>query len=326
MVISQFLRRIFLALVLGLFFIGKAGATPEQDFQTQAQTDYVTITNYVDAQFAKSMGFITTLGWNTPPSVFDIVSGPRVEVGVGAGADLMGLPNLNNLSLGAINLGSNFNLPSTIPFPFPVISGRVGLANGLDFGMKFLYLPMITLPDVNFSGNFWGWGLDLRYKVVDGVNLPTVTVGVSLDSMQGNFSLGTAINQTSTYNDGGTSYPNINFTGTNNYTLDWNTKSFGAQVQVGKDLKVLYPFAAIGFQRNSGSITSTMTGNGTLNIPGSATSPSNVNVSATSTDPPVYFEPKYVLGLDFGQGLHWAVVGESNGTDIAGSTSFRVQF
>ncbi len=329
MVLLQLLRRFFLVLALGLLFLGKAGASPEQDFQNQAQADYQSIDNYVNAQFAKSMGFITTLGWNTPPDVFDIVSGPRVEIGVGAGADLMGLPDLNKLSLGAINLGSNFNLPSAIPFPFPVITGRVGLENGLDFGVKFLYLPTITLPDVNFSGNFWGWGLDLRYKMLDGVYLPTVTVGVSLDSMQGNFALGTAINQTSSYTDPGTSttYNNITFTGTNNYTLNWNTKSFGAQVQVGKDLKVVYPFAAIGFQRNSGSITSSMTGSGTLTIPSpGSNTPTPVSVSATNVAAPVYFEPKFVLGLDFGQGLHWAVVGESNGTDIAGSTSFRVQF
>ncbi len=327
MVLPQIFRRVGLTFGLVLLGTGAARATPEQDFQNQAQADYQTIADYVNAQFSKSMGFITTLGWNTPPGVFDILSGPRVEVGVGAGADLMGLPNLNNLSLGAINLGSNFNLPSSIPFPFPVITGRVGLINGLDLGAKFLYLPLVSFSDLGFTANYFGWGLDLRYKILDGIQLPTVTVGVSLDSMQGSFNLKTAINQTSTYNDGGTQYPNISFMGTNNYNLDWNTKSFGAQVQVGKDLGVLYPFAAVGFQRNSGNISSIMNGSGNLTIPPpGANTPTPVNVTAISNSPSVYFEPKFVLGLDFGAGIHWAVVGESNGTDIAGSTSFRVQF
>ena len=329
MTLIQYLRLMVLAFILTLLGMGQAMASPEGDFQNDAQADYRTIVNYVDAQFAKSMGFITTLGWNTPPGVFDIVSGPRVEVGVGGGVDLMGLPNLNNLSLGAVNLGSNFNIPAVVPFPLPDITGRVGLANGLDLGLKFLYLPQISLSDLGFNANFFGWGLDLRYKILDGVYLPTVTVGVSLDSMQGSFNISTAINQTSSYYDPNTTltYNNINFTGTNDYTLNWNTRSFGAQVQFGKDLNVIYPFAAIGFQRNSGTITSTMTGKGNITIPppGSNT-PTAVNVTATTTEAPVYFEPKFVVGLDFGAGLHWAVVGESNGTDIAGTTSFRVQF
>lgn len=301
--------------------------TPSQDFKNQAQADYQTISNYVNSQFAKSLGFITTLGWNTPPSVFDIVSGPRLEIGVGAGADLMGLPNLNNLNLGAVNLGSNFNLPSSVPFPFPVVTGRVGLANGLDFGLKFLYLPMINLPDAGFAANYFGWGLDLRYKVLDGAYLPTVTVGVSLDSMQGSFNLATAINQTSQYTDPNNGLPyNVTVNGQNNYNLAWDTKSFGVQVEFGKDLNVVYPFAAVGFQRNSGSITSTMAGNGTYTLTGVGGGSGNINLLSASTDPPVYFEPKFVVGLDFGVGLHWAIVGESNGTDIAGSTSFRVQF
>ncbi|HTC19254.1 MAG TPA: hypothetical protein VK859_00295, partial [bacterium] len=103
---------------------------------------------------------------------------------------------------------------------------------------------------------------------------------------------------------------------------NWDTKSFGAQLQVGKDLGIVFPFAAVGFQRNSGSISSVMDGNGTVTV----TTPTPVNLNVTSSAPPVYFEPKFVLGLDFGVGLHWAIVGESNGTDIAGSTSFRLQF
>jgi hypothetical protein len=140
--------------------------------------------------------------------------------------------------------------------------------------------------------------------------------------MKGSFSLATSINQTSTYNDGGAN--SIDFTGNNNYTLNWDTKSFGAQLQVGKDLGIVFPFAAVGFQRNSGTISSSMNGTGNVSVNSGPNTP--VNLLVTSNSPPVYFEPKFVLGLDFGAGLHWAIVGESNGTDIAGSTSFRVQF
>ncbi len=299
-------------------------ATPESDFTADAQADYQSLTNYINGRFAGSMGFFTSLGWNTPTQVFDLVSGPRAEVGVGVGADLMGLPDLNSVGLNAIHLSSNLSIPAVVPAPFPVLTGKVGLLNGLDLGVKFNYLPQVNLPELGFAADFFGWGLDLRYKLVEGATAPTVTVGVSFDDMAGNLSIGTPINQSGNYVDSNTSMNyNVNFTGNNTYALHWETKSFGAQVQVGKDLGVAYPFAAIGFQRNSGTITSTMTGTGTLTV--SPGSPTPINVSAANSAQPNLFEPKYVVGLDFGMGLHWAIVGESNGTDLAFSTSFRVQ-
>jgi hypothetical protein len=301
----------------------KALATPEQDFQNQAQQDYQTINDFVNGIFGKSMGFFTTLGWNTPAGVFDLISGPRVEVGIGAGADLINIPSLNSLNLGAIDPGSNVSIPSFLPAPFPVITGKVGLLNGLDLGVKFNYLPEVSIPQAGFAANYFGWGLDLRYKIMDGATLPTVSVGVSWDQMRGSFSLATGINQSGTYTDGGVGYA-LDLNGNSNYTLNWDTKSFGAQLQVGKDLGILFPFGAIGFQRNSGNISSVTAGTGSFTLNGGTSTP--FTPLANSNTPPVFFEPKFVLGLDFGVGLHWAVVGESNGTDIAGSTSFRVQF
>jgi hypothetical protein len=93
---------------------------------------------------------------------------------------------------------------------------------------------------------------------------------------------------------------------------------------VGKNLGILYPFAGIGFQRNSGTITSTISGL-TATLDASDTNPVP---SAVSSSAPVVLEPKYVLGFNLGAGLglQWAVMGESNGTDIAGNTSFGLQF
>jgi hypothetical protein len=320
-------RLLLLAIVLGALFSDPlpAQATPESDFTADAQADYQSLINYINDRFAGSMGFVTSAGWNTPTQVYDIVSGPRVEVGVGLGVDFINLPGLNSISLNAVQLSSNANIPAVLPFPFPVITGKIGLMNGLDLGVKFNYLPMINLPDLGFEANFLGWGLDLRYKLVEGATAPTVVVGVSFDDMSGNLSIGTPINQSGSYYDSNTATTySINFTGSNNYDLSWSTKTFGAQLQAGKDLGMVYPFAAIGFQRSSGSITSTMKGSGTLTVSPNPSTP--VSISAVSSSAPVLFEPKYVLGLDFGMGLHWAIVGESNGTDIAASTSFRVQF
>ena len=296
------------------------------------KADYGTISSYVNGQFAKSMGFFSTLGWNTPPGVFDLLGAPKVEVGVGAGADIVNLTNLNNLPLQALLISSNVSLPSVMPIPFPIATARVGIFNGMDIGFRLAYLPVINLSDLGLSANYTGWGLDFRYKILDGIQLPTVTVGASWDTMNGSFSLNTSVNQSAVYTDPGTGLQyNDSLAGTTTYVQSWNVNSFGAKVMVGKDLGVIYPFAAVGFQRNSGNVSSSIAGSITETVTGplptnAPQGSSTVSLVVANRAVPVIFEPKYVLGFDLGQGFHWAVVGESNGTDIAGSTSFRVQF
>jgi hypothetical protein len=98
----------------------------------------------------------------------------------------------------------------------------------------------------------------------------------------------------------------------------------GAKIMVGKNLGIFYPFGGIGIQRNSGTITSSISGLTTsFDASDTATVP-----TATSTGAPIVLEPKFILGFNFGAslGLQWAVVGESNGNDVAGSTSFGLQF
>ncbi|HUO57731.1 MAG TPA: DUF6588 family protein [bacterium] len=303
---------------------GQAPPPQVQSFITQATTDFQSLSDYVNGTFSRSMGFYSTLGWNNPPQVFDLLGGPHFEIGFGAGADVIGLPNLGSVSLGALLLQSGINIPAVIPVPFPFATARVGLLNGLDAGVRVTYLPNVTIPEIGFAANFTGWGLDLRYKILDGAMLPTVTVGVSYDTLQGGFSVKTDMKQSTTYDYSGTGY-NLDLTGTSVYAMSWNVRSFGAKLLVGKSLGMIFPFAAVGFQRNAGDISSNITATGTVTET-STSSSYPISATVNSDAGPVIFEPKYVFGFDLGEGLHWAVVGESNGTDIAGSTSFRVQF
>jgi hypothetical protein len=325
----MFSRKIWLkiTLITGLFLLGSTNlkASSVSDFATQATNDVQTIAAFINGPFSHSMGFISTLGWTDPPSVFDLVTGPHLEVGLGAGADLINLPNLSSLSLPAIVANSNVSLPTFLPFPYPVATARIGLSNSLDFGVRATYLPQVDIPSFGFAANYTGYGFDLRYKILDQKMLPTVTVGASWDTMYGSFGLSTNVNQNSTYSDGGNNY-NVNYTGTTGYALNWDVKSFGAQIQCGMDLGGIYPFGSVGFQRNSGDVTSTISTNGTVVLtgPGGGTGPVDAQVSSGSA--PVVLEPKFVLGLDAGQGFHFAIVGESNGTEIAGEVSFRAAF
>ncbi len=295
----------------------------------QANSDFQSIANFVNGPFVNSLGFYTSLGWDVPPTVYDLVSGPHFELSLGAGADFIPLPNLSNLTgLSIVSATTNLSLPSGIPLPFPVATLRVGLFNGFDAGFRYTYLPEIAAAGV--GGNFTGWGIDVRYKLFEGMELPTVTLSTSYDSNSGSFSVATGnVNQTGiNYTaSNGDNYPNASLSGSSNYTLNWMTRSIGMKIMVGKSLGILYPFAAIGVQRNSGTITSTLSGTYTASLNDGSQS-ETATISGVSSGVPVVLEPKYVLGftLGGGMGIDWSVVGESNGTDVAGNTSFALLF
>lgn len=323
------LTKVFLIFCLSLGFVGKAFSTTEDDFNAQCQTDMQGISDFINSQFTKSMGLFSTLGWNDNPSVFDLVAGPHFEIGIGAGVDLIQVTNLNNLNLAVLQAAANVNLPAVLPIPFPAATARVGLANGLDVGLKFLYLPEIDLSEIGLSGYYTGVGVDFRYKFLEGARFPTLTVEVSYDQMQGNFQLGTSVNQTTFFSDNGSNPATI--TGSTNYSLNWNVRSFGAKLIAGKDLVFVYPYGGIGFQRNSGTVVSTITGQMSTSLTEVSTmtqESGSFNANSISNGIPVIFEAKYLLGLDFGsgEGIHCNLEGESNGSDLAASIGFKVSF
>jgi len=324
------LRHIGLALLVVFFFGLQNNARAQQAtaaFITSATGDLQTLTNFLNGPFSQSMGFFTGLGWNTNPTVYDLGLGlgPHFSIGIAAGADFIALPNLNNVNLTYLNAANNLNLPSGVPLPYPVVTARIGLFNGFDAGFRYTYLPPINAG--GFGGNFNGWGIDLRYKVFEGMTVPTVTLSTSFDTMTGNFNVNTSnIDQQVTYTYNGTTY-NGAVTGATNYTLNWVTRSVGAKITVGKSLGVFYPYAAVGFQRNSGTVTSTITPDMMVNLGNGEPSTPFTTVVSTS-GAPVVLEPKYVLGLDLGggPGLQIAAVGESNGTDVAGTLTLAAGF
>lgn len=315
-------------------FYGSAQAQLNTDIyglRNQANSDFQSIASFVNGPFVNSLGFFTSLGWDNTPSVYDLMSipGPHFSLSVGAGADFIPLPNLNNLTgLNVVSASSNFSLPSGVPLPFPVVTVRMGLFQGMDAGFRYTTIPSVSVGGV--GGTFTGWGLDLRYKLFDGGELPTVTLVTSFDSMTGNVSISTGnINQTGiNYTaPNGDNYPNASLTGSSIYALNWNTQSVGAMVMIGKSTVILYPFAGVGFQRNSGTITSSLNGSYTANL-GDGSTPLTINPSGVSAGTPVVLEPKFEAGLNFGAGLgiNWMVMAESNGTDLAASTSFLLAF
>jgi len=324
------IRKNLLAFGAVLFFAGAIPSWAQTAAETQLDTDITTdvqdILITLNGPFAKGMGLFSSLGWNTPPVIFDLKDGPRVEIGAGLGAQLVNLPDLSSItaSMTYLDPGATVSIPTFIPLPFPVATARVGLFNGLDVGGKLTYIPAFDLSaiGIDLSAEMTGFGFDLRFKVVDDPLLPTIAVGGSYDVMEGNVTVSTPLNQTFAVGGG-----SADISGTAAYALDWDLQSFGAQVLVGKDLAGFYPFGSIGFQRNSGSVTSSFSGLITnLDAGGGGSGTDRPLAAVVVAQLPVLFEPKFVLGIDVGEAFKWGLLFESNGVDVAGSTSFKGRF
>jgi hypothetical protein len=307
-------------LAVGFVFwgISPAQAATTAQFLDAAKSDYQTISDYLTGKFAKNLGMFNTLGWNTAPTVLGLENSREVEFSLGGGAQFISFPDIQTLPLSALAVDSNVKVPSTVPAPIPVASLRVGLTNGLDIGFRYTYLPDISLPDIGFLAHFMGCGVDLRYCLFEGSELPSVSVGVSWDTLNGGFTVATDVGQTSTYQGS-----SVALSGKTNYSLNWNIKSFGSRLMLGKNLGRLYPFCAVGFERHSGWVSSATIANVATTVDSS--SDARV-ITVTSSGAPDILEPKFVLGFDMGEGFHWGVTGESNGTDLAACTAFRAQF
>lgn len=324
------IRNIGLSLFLGMGLVLLGAQAVQAQTITDVENEIIgnvqTVMDVINEPFSKSMGLFSTLGWNTSPAVFDLVAGPRIEIGVGVGAQLMNLPDLGSLSsMGVTVLPGDVGLdiPTFIPIPFPVATGRIGLMNGLDAGLKVAYFPEVNIPEIGFAAGFTGIGVELRYKFIQGDLLPDVTVAVSYDSMQGSISVATDVDYVLADYQGSGPVTVQSNTPTS-YALDWDLQSFGAKVQVGKNLGALYPYASVGFQRHSGTVSSTFDGDFQVDFNGSTNNNFLINVVSASV--PIVFEPKFVGGVDFGEGFIWGLVAESNGIDIAANTNFRLRF
>jgi hypothetical protein len=329
-----YLKRFFLLITLLCLFTAPRiswGQSAATTFAGQATADFGTVSTFINSQFAPNLGLFSTLGWNTPPNIFQFtnITGPKFSIGVGVGADFfkisdtpLNLSVLNNSD--ETNPGQQLNqslqsvgLPG-LPIPFPFATLRVGLFDGLDVGFRYTELPNISASSSSFdvAAKYSGYGFDLRYKLLASHGLPDLTMGVHWNTLNGNIILGASTSQISTYE----SYPTT-VTGTATYNESWNINDFGPEVQLGYNLAgILYPYIGVGFERYSGNVTANLTGN--VNVTNSSGSVP-IPLGLVNSQPPTVIEPKYTIGLDIGG--FWTTVFESNGTIIAGDTSFRIQ-
>ncbi|MGH7738989.1 MAG: hypothetical protein ACREL1_02475 [bacterium] len=312
------------------------------DFAAQASQDFQNVSTFINNQFAPNLGFFSTLGWNTPPTVFSwtSVTGPHIEIGVGVGADFFKISdtplNLSVLDQSTeTNPGQELNkslqglgLPG-LPIPYPFANVRVGLLAGLDIGFRYSEIPTIAVSTstYNVAAHYTGYGFDLRYKLIQGHGLPNLTMGVHWNTLNGDIALGASANQTEDYTDNGITYTTT-VNGTATYDEAWNINDFGPQLMLGYNLLgFIYPYGGIGFERYSGNVTASLKGHATVTadtIPSTSPQTSNIPMQYVNVAEPTTFEPHYLVGVDIGS--FWSIVGEANGPSESVNTSFQLEF
>src|SRR5277367_4255186 len=136
-------KKLFLMIaMLGLLMAPKLswGQSAATTFAGQATGDFNSVSHFINSQFAPNLGLFSTLGWDTPPNVFQFVNptGPKFSIGVGVGADFFKIAD-TPLTLSVLNTSQESNpgqqlnqsltsagLPG-LPIPFPFATLRIGL-------------------------------------------------------------------------------------------------------------------------------------------------------------------------------------------------------
>jgi hypothetical protein len=316
----QFVRRwktLFWLLLWGAFVVPVHAAVTD-DFLNGVTGDYDAISSKLNSELGRVFGFYSTLGWNDGPSGLDLISGPHVEFGADLGLDFVKIDS-KSIPLSVLSPGSNVDIPSSIPFPYPVWHARVGVFKGFDIGMRATGYPRIHKDQISTANH--GFGFALRYEALHGMTLPDVSVQVTWDRMKGDASFATDIDQQTTYTDGGTPY-NATLTGQTLYQEIWDVRSFGLKVMVGKTVGIFHPYGAVGLQRYAGQVQSRLGMDLTGTIEGFAPQSLSASPLVRSANPPIT-QPKFMVGFELGTGFYWSNLFETNGRDYAFSTGFR---
>ncbi len=299
-----------------------AFAAGNDDFLNHLRGDYNHLTNYLNDGLARTLGFYATLGWPSDPEVLDLFTGPRFEMGFGAGADLVQL-KLGNLKLDALVSDSNVDVPKILPLPFPVWHAKTALLRGLDFGFRATGYPRLERDSISTANR--GVGFEIRYQALGGLNLPTVSVNLTWDHMKGDAYFTTHVDQRTDYVDSAGDTYTATVVGDTLYLNAWDVRSFGVKMMVGKAMGYFHPYGAYGIQRNAGTMNSTLRVNVDETTTGPSGGSSTVNEVFTAVTNPPVTQPKFILGFELGNAFRWSNTFETNWKERSFASGFRVQ-
>jgi hypothetical protein len=247
----------------------QAAAPLPSDFTqaiSQLSTDSRLVSQWFSDQLSQAVPFNATTG-NVVPQQLKVFG---VEVGV-EGIVSGTQVNINGLRALPTTIVNTHEIDSFDRLPMPGVLGhaKVGLPFGIDAGLRLGGIPAksINKDDSKISFENKIFGLDLRKKIIEeGLGKPGVTLGVNFTRVKG------YIDATTTYSSklGNTVVGTSNFESRLNAVgtgrSDWDMNSYGIQTIVNKKILFMNPYLGASVNRNSGSVTTSITTAGTITL------------------------------------------------------------
>ena len=237
--------------LLGFLIAALLCALPSTAFCANAtlSDDYGRIMEWLTDQMAQGLGFNAGSTFDPPTEMRAWRMQPDISFGVGVFPfDKSVFPAIQNESLAQNDPGGM--LPDKVLIPDLVLHARLGLPARMDLGVRFANM---TTPDnyklsptTKGSGQSNTIGVGLRKHFYGGRD-PLLTVTLAYNHNFGSFNF---------YNR----YSNIELTqgvtadSTNNGQLEWDVRSFGANMVVSQSFGKWVPYFGGGFNRLFGSV------------------------------------------------------------------------
>jgi hypothetical protein len=312
-------RHIAVLAALGMLSSSVYALTPDQAI-SQIASDSALVSAWTSDQLKSAIPFNSTAG-NVVPSQIKLFGFDLGVEAVGTSTRL-DVNAFRSIPTAIVNT-QTIDMFNRLPVPMILGQAKIGLPFGLDLGARFGGLPStdINTGDTHINAGNTVWGVDLRKKIIEeGIAKPFgLTLGLNFTRAKGSLTTTTPITSTE---QSGVTLSNS----TANGRSDWDTKSVGVQAILDKQIAFITPYIGASANKNFGNVTTNITSNGTVLVPGSPAQSFSVTGGASST--PNSWDYRALAGLEFSM---WVVKldlqGEYAGTrNLGGDLGLRVQF
>jgi len=274
--------------------------------------DFNAINQWLAKGMAQGLGFNAGESLDPPHEVIDRRLQPDISFGAGEmPLNKEKFPAMQSPAMQNVNPSGLF--PASVLFPNLTVHLRAGLPFRMDVALRAA--DMTTPPGYKLSsgvsakGQSNSFGATLRKHFLGGEGLPLFSLGANFNHVRGRFNYNTMMN----VNDNG-----FDSNSAVNGSLAWNVNSYGLNAVVSQAIGRWTPFAGLGYNYVTGSVTSTL-----------ATTPSTFLVLPTygaSSQTPERDNGRLLFGVEHeGSLFHLFVSGEVKATGVDAGKSWIVQ-
>ena len=265
------------ALILSLGFMAQAQQVDLKAAleQTGLVDDGKKIGAWFNNELGKHLGFYAGSGGLTPGNPLGGL--PHFEIGIGGGVDLAAIdigPFPKSADLALIQDLPIGDLPfSDIPLPLPLwaLHADIGIFPGIDVaivkmlsidvGGKFGFLPNLDFGTGEVGSTLYGG--EVRIGILqDNLAIPGLSLTLGYEGVTGGFTL----TQKDFIKDNQVNLPVPGTTATLSGTINgditientYNANVFSGKILLSKNLLFILPYGGVGFQLNSGNVSTTI--------------------------------------------------------------------